>query len=80
MTWLYHTDQVPKLPVVSSQELAKFLLKRGFQYDHTTGSHHVYKSNDRLVTIPERKEIGKGLLLAILEEAGISRDVFIQER
>jgi predicted RNA binding protein YcfA (HicA-like mRNA interferase family) len=70
---------VPKLPVVSSRDLIKYIKKKGFEYDHTTGSHHVLKSKESLVTIPERKEIGKGLLLAILEEAGISRDDFIQE-
>lgn len=70
---------MPKLPVVSSRDLIKYLKRKGFEHDHTTGSHHVYKSNNRLVSIPERKEVGKGLLLAILEEAGISRDDFIQE-
>ena len=69
---------MPKLPVVS-WDLIKYLRKKGFGYDHTTGSHHVYKSKDKLVSIPERKEMGKGLLLAILEEVGISRDDFIQE-
>lgn len=70
---------MPKLPVISSRDLIKYIRKKGFEYDHTTGSHHVYKSEDRLVSIPERKEVGKGLLLGILEEAGISRDDFIQE-
>lgn len=70
---------MPKLPVVSSRDLIKYIEKKGFEYDHTTGSHHVYKSKDRLVSIPERKEVGKGLLLGILEEAGISRDDFIHE-
>jgi predicted RNA binding protein YcfA (HicA-like mRNA interferase family) len=70
---------VTKLPVVSSRDLIKYLQKKGFQYQHTKGSHHVYKLNDRLVTVPERKEVGKGLLLGILEEAGISRDDFILE-
>jgi predicted RNA binding protein YcfA (HicA-like mRNA interferase family) len=70
---------VPKLPVVSSRDFIKYLVKKGFQYHHTTGSHHVYKLHDRLVSIPERREIGKGLLLGILEEAGFDRDDFIQE-
>ena len=68
-----------KLPVVSSKDLIKFLAKKGFRYERTTGSHHVYKLNDRLVSIPERKEVGKGLLKAILDEAGITRDDFIRE-
>lgn len=70
---------MPNLPVVSSRDLIKYIKKKGFQYDHTTGSHHIYKLRDRLVSIPERREIGKGLLLAVLEEVGISRDDFIQE-
>ncbi|MGB6534266.1 MAG: type II toxin-antitoxin system HicA family toxin [Candidatus Nitrosopolaris sp.] len=68
-----------KLPVVSSLDLIKYLSKKGFQYHHTKGSHHVYKLNDRIVVVPERKEMGKGLLKAILEEAGINRDDFILE-
>jgi len=64
---------VSKLPVVSSRDLIKYLVGKGFRYQHTKGSHHVYKLNNMLLTIPERREIGKGLLKAILEEAGISR-------
>jgi predicted RNA binding protein YcfA (HicA-like mRNA interferase family) len=70
---------VSKLPVVSSHDLIKYLVKKGYQYQHTKGSHHVYKLNNILLTIPERREIGKGLLKAILEEAGINRDDFILE-
>lgn len=69
-----------RLPVISSREFIKYLTKKkGFVYVRTTGSHHVYKLNQRLVTVPERHEIGKGLLRAILEEAGISREDFIRD-
>ncbi len=67
-----------RLPVVSSKEFTKFLIQKGFIYSRTRGSHHVYKLNDRLVTVPERKEIGKGLLLDMIEEAGLSREDFIR--
>jgi len=70
---------VSKLPVVSSRDLIKYLTRKGFQYQRTRGSHHVYKLNERLVCIPERGEVGKGLLRAILEEAGINRGDFILE-
>lgn len=70
---------MPRLPVVSSRELIKYLTNKGFVYDHTTGSHHVYKLEDRMVTIPERKEIGKGLFNDILLEAGIEKEDFIRE-
>lgn len=73
---------MPKVPVVSSKDLIKFLTKKkDFYHDHTTGSHHVLKTRDGSVSVvvPERREIGTGLLLAILEEVGITRDEFIQE-
>lgn len=60
-----------KLPVVSSRDFIKYLTKKGYQYQHSTGSHHIYKLNDRIVSIPQRKEIGKGLFRALLEEAVI---------
>lgn len=71
-----------KLPVISSRQLIKFLTKKkGFHYDHSTGSHHVLKSGDGkiTVTIPERRDIGKGLLLAIFEVVGMTLDDFIHE-
>lgn len=68
-----------KLPVVSSRELIKILIKRGFQYSSTNGSHQVFKKDNRLVTVPHRKEIGKGLFRKILNEAGISREDFIRD-
>lgn len=68
-----------KLPTVSSKELIKILVKhKGFSYVHTRGDHHIYKSDTRWISIPERKEIGKGLLLAILAEAGLTRDDFMK--
>jgi len=69
---------VSKLPTISSTELIKFLGTLGFTYDHTTGSHHVLKHFDgRHVTVPERREVGKGLFSSILAEVGISRKEFL---
>jgi len=39
----------------------------------------VLRSGDRRVTVPLHKEIDRGTLLAILKEAGISRDGFLKE-
>lgn len=69
-----------RLPVVSSRDFIKYLTKeKGFVYDHTQGSHHIFRRDGRMVSVPERKEIGKGLFLAILEEAGITREDFIRD-
>ncbi|MGI0057528.1 MAG: type II toxin-antitoxin system HicA family toxin [Nitrosarchaeum sp.] len=67
-----------KLPRPSTKDLAKFLNTIGYRLDHT-GKHHVFKNNERkMVTVPERKELGRGLLLEILSQVGSSRDDFIR--
>lgn len=70
-----------KLPVVKALDLIKYLNKKGFVCIHVKGSHHIFRSNDRHTTVPVHgnSEIGKGLLKAILAEAGISMDEFKQE-
>jgi len=69
-----------KLPRLTGKELAKIIEKLGFIYDHTTGSHMVYKHIDgRKTTIPNhaREEIGPGLLLKIIKrDLQISREEF----
>jgi len=70
---------VASLPLISSRELIKYLTgERHFQYVHTRGSHHIYKDLNHRISIPERKELGKGLLRKILQEAGIDEDEFVK--
>ena len=68
-----------KLPLLSSRDFIKFLTSKGFVYDHTTGSHHVYKLGDRMVSVPERRkgEIKTGLLMGMLIEADLTREDLI---
>jgi predicted RNA binding protein YcfA (HicA-like mRNA interferase family) len=69
-----------KLPILSSKDIIRVLLKTGFEYapKRGKGSHTAFAKKDsertRLVIVPDRKEIPKGTLLAILEQAGLSRD------
>ena len=70
---------VPKLPVVSGREVVKALSKAGFLPDHQTGSHIILRQQDpphRRITVPIHKEIAKGTLRAIIEEAGLTVDEF----
>ncbi|MCA2003796.1 MAG: type II toxin-antitoxin system HicA family toxin [Candidatus Nitrosotenuis sp.] len=68
-----------KLPVVSSNDFIKFIVKeKGYSYLHTRGDHHIYVSKNGRVSVPERKELGKGLFLALLEEVGSNRDEFLK--
>ncbi len=75
---------MPKLPVVSSKQVIRILQKLGFEYapKRGKGSHaafiKVIDSQTRLVIVPDRNEIPKGTLLAVLEQAGISKDEFLR--
>jgi predicted RNA binding protein YcfA (HicA-like mRNA interferase family) len=74
---------MPKLPVVSSKQIIRALEKSGFQNapKRGKGSHLAFVKTDsgrtRLVIVPDRNEIPKGTLLAILEQAGLTKDEFI---
>ena len=70
------------LPGLTGRELAKIVEKFGFTYNHTKGSHLVYKHSDgRRVTIPAHsgEEIGIGLLTKIIKkDLQVSREEFLQ--
>ncbi|MBI5191494.1 MAG: type II toxin-antitoxin system HicA family toxin [Nitrospirae bacterium] len=74
----------PKLPVVSSREVIAALMKAGFidAPKRGKGSHRAFCKDDggrvRLVIVPERKEIPKGTILSILEQAGLTKDDIIE--
>jgi predicted RNA binding protein YcfA (HicA-like mRNA interferase family) len=72
-----------KLPVLSSKELIKALRSAGFEDapKRGKGSHSalVKRSKDkiRLVIVPDRKTLPRGTLRAILDQAGLTKDEFI---
>lgn len=74
-----------KLPVVSSDDVIKALKKGGFEYapKRGKGSHMaLYKIDENgrklLVIVPKRRELPKGTLLSILQQANLSKDDFIE--
>jgi len=73
-----------KLPVVSSDNIIRVLKKAGFSYapKRGKGSHIAfYKEREGkkwLVIVPKRREIPRGTLIAILEQAGLTRDEFLR--
>jgi len=75
---------MPKLPVVSSEQVIRVLRKTGFQNapKRGKGSHRAFIRTEadrtRLVIVPDRNEIPKGTLLAILEQAGLTKEEFIR--
>ena len=73
--------RMPKLPIFSPEKLAGVLEKKGFVLDRIKGSHHAYchPDLDVTVTIPfHKREVGKGLLIEIMKQAGITREELLE--
>jgi predicted RNA binding protein YcfA (HicA-like mRNA interferase family) len=73
-----------RLPQLTAQELVRFLKKQGFVEDRQTGSHLTLRHEVRKVsvTIPVHSavDIGRGLALRILKDAGFSADDYVKLR
>ena len=66
-----------KLPIVSSEDIVKVLKRAGFSYAPKRGKGSplaFYKKEPDI----KRKAIPKGTLLAILEQAGLTREKFLE--
>jgi len=70
---------VTRLPVISGDEFAKIVRKIGYVWEHTEGSHMILRhpSGQRL-SVPRHAELGRGLLMALVSDAGLSREEFIK--
>jgi len=66
-----------KIPVLTPEEIARILTKRGFILDRTRGSHRIYyhPETKRRVVVPfHKKDLPKGTVKEILKQAGITRE------
>ena len=69
-----------RIPIVSGIKVVKALTKIGYETDHQTGSHIIIRHKQypyRRLTVPNHKEIAKGTLRSIIEDAGLTVDAFI---
>lgn len=68
-----------KLPVLSAREGIAALEKAGFHVVRQTGSHITLRHDDLgvRVTVPNHKELKKGMLRAIIRQAGMTVDEFV---
>ena len=63
------------LPRVSGREAVAALIRAGYEKDRQRGSHIVMRQTappHRRITIPDHDELGKGMLRAILRQAGLT--------
>ena len=66
------------LPVVSGHEAGKAFAKLGFMYDHHRGSHMIHCHPDgRHLSIPDHRELDRGLLRKLIRYAGITVEEFV---
>jgi predicted RNA binding protein YcfA (HicA-like mRNA interferase family) len=59
---------------MQSRELIKLLQAHGWRLQRTRGSHHqfIHPTKVGTITVPHpKKDLGKGLVLAILKQAGL---------
>jgi predicted RNA binding protein YcfA (HicA-like mRNA interferase family) len=66
--------------VVSGIEVDKALAKAGYAVDHQTGSRMILRSESpphRRLTVPNHEELAKGTLRAIIGDAGLTVEEFI---
>ena len=69
---------MPKLPVLSGKDIVKILAKLGYEHVRTRGSHMVLvkqtEEGKKTIPIPNHKELAKGTLRAIMNQADLKLD------
>jgi predicted RNA binding protein YcfA (HicA-like mRNA interferase family) len=68
-----------KLPRISGRECVKALEKLGFHFKRQEGSHIILRKDDPFaqIVVPDHKELDRGTLRAIIRQANVSVDEFI---
>ena len=67
------------LPVIGWREVLKALKRKGFYPVRQSGSHIIVENGEGLWTsIPKKKELGKGLLLQIISDCGLTKKEFLE--
>ena len=65
---------MPKLPVLSGEELIKILKKAGFSVVRQKGSHVSLQKGNFKTVVPLHDELAKGTFLGILKQCGLTKD------
>lgn len=67
-----------RLPVCSGSDAVRAFGKLGYAVDHQTGSHIILRHPDsRRLTVPNHRELAKGMLRALIREAGLTKEEFV---
>jgi predicted RNA binding protein YcfA (HicA-like mRNA interferase family) len=71
-----------RLPLVSGRDAARVFERAGFVFDHQRGSHMIYyrEADGRHLSIPDHRELGRGLLRKLIKQAGFTPEEFVRLR
>ena len=62
-------------------EVVKALAKIGCEIDHQTGNHVILRQKEtpyRRLTVPKHSELAKGTLRAVIRQAGLTVEEFVE--
>lgn len=68
---------MPKLAILSGAEVARALVRLGFEQTGQRGSHVVMRRGSVGTVVPLHKEVKTGTLAGILRQAQVSQDEFL---
>lgn len=68
---------MPKLPVLSGQDVIRILERLGFEQIRQRGSHVVLRRQAVGCVVPLHKELKTGTLVGVIRQAGITQDEFL---
>lgn len=67
-----------RIPVMSGDDFVKAVSKIGYVWEHTEGSHMILlKPSRSRLSVPRHKELGRGLLRALIRDVGLTTDEFM---
>lgn len=66
-----------RLPLISGRECMKALQRLGFEVIRQTGSHIILQRGEITVSVPDHKELGRGILRAIIRQTGLTVEEFV---
>lgn len=70
------------MPVLSGKEIIKVLSKLGYQYIRTRGSHMIMikqtEKGKKMIPVPNHKELAKGTLKAIMNQAELKLEELLK--
>lgn len=70
-----------RLPVLSGDDFAATVAGIGFSLDRMEGSHMILIGpTGRRLSVPRHRELGRGLLRALIRDAGLTREEFLKLR